>query len=110
MSTMIANSPKITRRMKWIIKQMKEHDAVIQEHRDAFLEKSWWELQWEGPDLCPDCGQHPKYHSAEVTEKMRQKLIRAGLIKMIEHNPVHRHGKFITSESVYGLSGEANDR
>lgn len=89
---------KLTRRMKWIIQKMTEHGAYIQEHRDAFLEKSWYELIWNENE--PD----DRHCSATVTEAMRRKLIQAKLIERTEHNPVYRHGKFITSESVYALT------
>lgn len=92
---------KVTRRMKRIVKQMRESGAVIREHRDAFREKSWWELHT------------PDYSiSQEITEQARAKLIQAGLIKSIENQPVYRHGKFITSELIYGLvatTKESND-
>lgn len=87
---------KITRRMKWIVQKMTEHGAYIQERRDAFLEKSWWQLVWNEPD--------DRHCTAAVTEKMRCKLIQVGLIQRTEHNPVYRHGKFITSEAVYTLT------
>ena len=94
--------PKLTRRQKWIIEKMKKHGAIIQEHRDAFLEVSRWELEWSEPDPAALSGR--REHGATVTEKMRRKLIALKLIESIENNPVNtKGGKFVTSESVYGF-------
>jgi hypothetical protein len=92
--------PTPTRRMKWIIQKMTKHGAYIQEHRDAFREKSWYELTWNESDR-RNC-------SAIVTRKMLNQLTKAGLIRRTEHNPVYQHGKFITSESVYALNQKEN--
>lgn len=84
---------KITRRMKWIVAQMREHGAVIQEHRDAFSEKSWWELWW----------QDDNHHSFYVTKRMRLQLIHADLIERTKTRPVYQRGKFVTQENTYGI-------
>jgi membrane peptidoglycan carboxypeptidase len=83
----------LTSRMKWIVKRMRENDAVIQEHRDTFLERSWYELTW---------GEHLE-HSHRVTRPMLRKLKKASLIEIKENKPIYKYGEFITSESVFGL-------
>lgn len=100
-----AQNPTLTRRMKWIIQKMKAHSAIIQEHRDAFMEVSRWELEWEEPN--PDSVSGKRFMAAEVTERMRCKLIEAKLIWCAENNPVYtKGGKFVTSEAVYALIPE----
>ena len=91
---------KITSRMKWIIKKMREHGAIIKEDRDAFLEKSHYSLDWKSADN--------KYYSVTVTERMLEKLESANLVKLTEYNPVYskggkNYGKFITSEGVWEI-------
>ena len=81
---------ELTRRMKFILKQMKQ-GAVIEEHRDAFLEKSWYELT-----------DHNSL-STEITRKMLRKLRDANLIVIRENNPRYRYGEFITSEAVFSI-------
>lgn len=84
--------------MRWIVKQMAANGAVIWEHRDAFLEKSWYELWWQQDE------PEPLYHSFEVKQRTLSKLIRAGMIEQLERKPVcDKGGGFVTSESTYGL-------
>lgn len=84
---------KITRRMKWIIAKMKA-GATLQESRNAFTETSTYWLEWE---------ENNRFYTAEVKKQTLTKLAKAGLIKSIANEPVYRRGKFITSETVYGL-------
>lgn len=99
---MSEQKPKLTRRMKWIIQKMKDHGAIIQEHYDSSEGVSRWELEWQEPDANSSPGF--RFHAAEVTERMRCKLIEAGLIYCAENKPVHtKGGKFVTTESVYKL-------
>lgn len=92
------DKPKVTARMRWIVKQMTDNGAVVQEHRDAFFEKSWYELWWQQDE------PEPLYHSFEVKQRTLSKLIKAGMIEQLERKPVHdKGGRFVTSESTYGL-------
>lgn len=87
---------KSTRRMRQIVKMMREHNAHIQESRDAFLEKSTYSVEWKSDDGL--------YHSVDIKERTLDKLVEAGLVEITENNPVYgKGGKFITSEAVYEL-------
>ncbi|MCP4612671.1 MAG: hypothetical protein GY845_28560 [Planctomycetes bacterium] len=81
---------KLTRRMRFILDQMRR-GAVIEESRDAFLEKSTYELT-----------NHQNLFTA-ITEKMLHRLAGAKLIVIREHNPVYRHDEFVTSESIWSI-------
>lgn len=87
---------KLTARMKWIVKQLKEHPgAVITHRRDWFWEKSYYSLDWED-----DNG----FHSYAVTNTMRKQLADAGLIAIVEERPVYsKGGEFRTTERDWGL-------
>ena len=86
---------KITRRMRQIVKIMRENRAHIQESRDAFLEKSTYAVEWRSTDGLE--------HSIDIKEQTLDKLVEAGLVEITENNPVYRRGKFVTSEAVYEL-------
>ena len=92
------DKPKITRRMKWIVKQLREHsDAVITHKRDAFLEKSYYFLEWNIKNGAP-------YECHEVTNKLRGEMTALGLIAVVTERPVHtKGGEFVTTERDYGL-------
>jgi hypothetical protein len=92
------DEPKLTRRMKWIVKMLKEHpDAVIRHHRDAFLEKSAYELEWGGNNGTP-------YEAHEVTKRLKNDMVNLGLIIIVEHRPIYtKGGEFVTTERDYGL-------
>jgi hypothetical protein len=81
--------------MKWIVKQLQEHpDAVITHKRDAFLEKSYYFLEW---------GDGKSYECHTVTNKLRQEMTALKLIEVVTERPVHSRGKFVTTERDYGL-------
>jgi hypothetical protein len=85
----------ITRRMRWIVKQLQEHpDAVITHKRDAFLEKSYYFLEW---------GDGKSYECHTVTNKLRQDMTALKLIEVVTERPIHSRGKFVTTERDYGL-------
>jgi hypothetical protein len=88
----------ITRRMKWIVKQLQEHpDAVITHKRDAFMEKSYYFLEWNINNGLP-------YECHTVTNKLRQEMSTLKLIDVLIERPIHRKsGEFVTTERDYGL-------
>ncbi len=89
------DKPVITRRMKWIVKQLKEHPgAVITHKRDAFMEKSYYFLEW---------GEGKDYQAFEVTNEMKKKLAAAKMIEVVTERPIYRRGVFVTTERDYGL-------
>lgn len=86
--------------MKWIVKMLREHpDAKITHKRDAFLEKSYYWLEWNINNGLP-------YECHEVTRKLRGDMTALGLIDVITERPIHRKGgEFVTTERDYGLPG-----
>ncbi len=85
----------MTRRMKWIVKQMREYGAVIQESCDEFFEVSTWWLWW----------QDDVYHEYQVTERIRGLLIEAGQIECVERTSVYgKGGKFVAQEKTYAAT------
>lgn len=93
---------KLTRRQKWIIDIMTRHGGLIYEHWDSSREESAWQLEWREKDETRASGGREM--ASEVTEKMRCNLIDLKLIEEVERNPKKtKGGKFITTESVYGL-------
>jgi len=86
----------ITRRMRQIVKLMRDNGAHIQESRDAFREVSTYSVEWKSEDGL--------YHSVDITERTLDKLCEAGLVELTENNPVYsKGGKFVTSEGVWEL-------
>jgi hypothetical protein len=87
----------ITRRMKWIVKQLKEHpDAAITHKRDSFMEKSYYFLEWNINNGLP-------YECHTITSRLRQEMSALKLIEVVTERPVYSRGKFVTTERDYGL-------
>ncbi len=85
----------ITKRMKWIVKQLQEHpDAVITHKRDAFMEKSYYFLEW---------GSGKAYECHAVTNELRKKMSALKLIAVVTERPIYSRGKFVTTERDYSL-------
>ena len=95
----------ITRRMKWIVQQLKKHPgAIITHSRDEFMGKSFYTLEWGGDNKEP-------YASHEVTNEMKKKLVAANLIQIVQERPVYtKTGKFVTTERDYGLKEVASEK
>jgi hypothetical protein len=86
---------EITRRMKWIVKQLQDHpDAVITHKRDDFLERSYYFLEW---------GNGKSYECHTVTNKLRKDMTALKLIAVVAERPIYRRGEFVTTERDYGL-------
>lgn len=96
------SNQKLTRRQKWIIDIMTRHGGLIYENWDSSQEASRWQLEWDQYDSTSVSGR--RFMASEVTEKMRCNLIDLKLIEEVDRQAKKtKGGKFITSESVYGL-------